>query len=417
MSSNRVTGPGSPDANRSQSVDSKTQRESAQKIEKVREVDPDEQARQRRRDQFQAMMSDNDDTDTAPHVPSPFETQFYSTDDSEQSSQFSNLKDAAVPSPQYSPPPTLKAPNLENMGTNTDLPQSDEFWSNVELPDQPIAKPTYKDAADGKTGATGKKTGKTIEPSPFGVPGKPVAKTELSGTSKSEKGRVQTGSKKEPDATPTGRFWNPETQPFDAKITPPKESNPFAEKGKSSAAPPVEGEQGFKDKKKKSEDPFLDQVVPTLSSATTPLPGDIQTAAQQAVTVASPYLSPEVLPLFYQMVGSIMVMTNYQPGVSKTEVLLNSPAFARSKFYGATLEIVKYASAPDSLNIRLTGSNEAVMAFRQNMPSLLAAFQQSNFQFKIGRLEAHYAPEKPVFHRKEKGLKGETGGGDLGGGK
>ncbi|HEY4255281.1 MAG TPA: hypothetical protein VGM34_02915, partial [Chlamydiales bacterium] len=128
-------------------------------------------------------------------------------------------------------------------------------------------------------------------------------------------------------------------------------------------------------------------------------------------------LSPEVLPLFYQMVGSIMVMTNYQPGVNKTEVLLNSPAFARSKFYGATIEIVKYASAPDSLNIRLTGSNEAVAAFRQNVPSLLAAFQQGNFQFKIGRLEAHYATEKPVFQRKEKKLKGETGGGDLGGGK
>lgn len=113
----------------------------------------------------------------------------------------------------------------------------------------------------------------------------------------------------------------------------------------------------------------------------------------------------------------MMVMVHYQSGISKTEITLNSPAFARSKFFGAKIELTRYSTAPDSFNIRLTGSQEAVTAFRQNIPQLTAALQKGNFDFRVGRLEAHYSAEKPVFHRKEKGLRGETGGGDLGEGK
>jgi hypothetical protein len=99
------------------------------------------------------------------------------------------------------------------------------------------------------------------------------------------------------------------------------------------------------------------------------------------------------------MVGTILVMTNQ--GISTTEILLNNPAFAGSKFFGASIEIIKYSSAPDSLNIRLSGSNEAVTAFNQSIPGLMAAFQTGGFQFRIGRIEATYAIDRPAFHRKE----------------
>ncbi|MDE3048211.1 MAG: hypothetical protein KGI83_07710, partial [Verrucomicrobiota bacterium] len=94
---------------------------------------------------------------------------------------------------------------------------------------------------------------------------------------------------------------------------------------------------------------------------------------------------------------------------------LNNPAYANSKFYGATITIEKYATAPDSFNIRLTGSNEAVVLFRENLPSLITAFENRKLNFTIGRIDVEYSMDRPVFRRKERGEgKGDTGGGDLG---
>jgi len=367
----RVTGPGSPEPQKPSPADSKSQREAAQKIEKVREVDPDEQARQRKREQFEALMNDSPDDDTTqPRVPSPFETQFYSADDSQQSADFPDVKQTAIPSPKYSPPPSIKTPNTpapEATG-KTPLPHSDEFWSEIELPDQPLGKPKVKE-----THAPGKKT---------------------------------------KEAQPSGKYWSSEEKTPETRVTKSKEQLPVEKK--TDPWVPVESKQDQKDKKKKTPE-FEQPAAPQLTAQ---LPPEIQTAAQQAVTQATPYLSPEIAPLFYQMVGSMMVMVHYQPGISKTEITLNSPAFARSKFFGAKIELTRYSTAPDSFNIRLTGSQEAVTAFRQSIPQLTAAFQKGNFDFRVGRLEAHYSSaEKPVFQRKEKGLRGDTGGGDLGEGR
>ena len=102
-------------------------------------------------------------------------------------------------------------------------------------------------------------------------------------------------------------------------------------------------------------------------------------------------------------------------GVNRTEIVLNNPAYASSRFYGSTITIEKYATAPDSFNIRLTGSQQAVASFKENIPSLMSAFENVNFSFKVHRLDVEYTMERPVFRRKEKGEdKGEAGGGDLG---
>ena len=136
---------------------------------------------------------------------------------------------------------------------------------------------------------------------------------------------------------------------------------------------------------------------------------DIQPLAQAAATQAAPYLTADTMALFYQMVGTIYVMTA-PTGISRTEIVLNTPAFATSKFFGSTITIEKYATAPDSLNIRLTGSNEAVQSFNQNISSLVAAFEQGKFAFRIGRIEASYQTvDKPVFRRKERGGEKDSG--------
>ena len=122
--------------------------------------------------------------------------------------------------------------------------------------------------------------------------------------------------------------------------------------------------------------------------------------AAVAMNQVNTYLNPDTFALFYQMVGTIFILTQTR-GVSKTDFVLNSPAYANSRFYGATITIEKYATAPDSLNIRLTGTDEAVKAFNQNLPSLMNAFKNGNFAFKIGRLEVEYTSDKPSFGRKE----------------
>ena len=98
------------------------------------------------------------------------------------------------------------------------------------------------------------------------------------------------------------------------------------------------------------------------------------------------------------MIGTITAMVSPR-GDSRTDFVLNAPSFANSKFYGATISIERFATAPYQLNIRLTGSNAAVTQFNQNIPNLLAAFQNKNFAFTINRIEAVY--EKPLFRRKD----------------
>jgi hypothetical protein len=152
--------------------------------------------------------------------------------------------------------------------------------------------------------------------------------------------------------------------------------------------------------------------IETISSSL--LPNHVLPEAFAAATSAASYLHPSTISLFFQMVGTMYVMSE-PPGISRTEIVLNNPAYANSKFYGATITIEKYATAPDSFNIRLTGNNTAVSAFRDNMPSLIAGFQNSNLPFRVHRVEAEYSIERPVFRRKERGEgRGEAGGEDLG---
>ena len=174
----------------------------------------------------------------------------------------------------------------------------------------------------------------------------------------------------------------------------------------------TEGSTTMKEGKKEKEN-ILAIETPSLSK----LPEAIHPLATAATTQAAPYLTSHAVSLSYQMVGTIYMMSNSQ-GINRTEILLNNPAFANSKFFGATITIEKYVTAPGTFNIRLTGTAEAVAAFRDNIPSLLSAFENGNFPFRVGRIDAEYTFEKPIFHRKEKATnQNDAGGGNLGEGK
>jgi hypothetical protein len=426
------------------------------RVEKVREVDPDEQARQRKK--FQMMMGDEDRMEggvSGPEgAPSPFDLFSTTTTGSEGTSSkmvgdvaesptprssYGDVQDAVVASPNYSPPPTLyDAPQTdsEDEATTGALPRSERFWSNADAPpDQPLKPQQYQETERSAARTMGqKKKGKgevlpmgvekkkKEEYASFGPPGKPIH-TKTSQPKDTKQGlpspfeeaaktaSVRKDKEREREAVPTRYFAAEEIEKTKKKHREKeKAEQPFAtrepdvvpfrfdeqEKGGG-------GHRGREQKIVEIEAPSL----PLLSS-------HVQPMAFAAASEATPYLSSQTVSLYFQMVGQIYVMVE-PPGISVTQVVLNNPAYAHSKFYGATITIEKYASAPDSFNIRLTGNDAAVASFRENIPGLMTAFQNSSLPFRVNRVEAEYTIERPVFRRKEWGEKEkDAGGGDLG---
>jgi hypothetical protein len=358
---------------RNQTPDTKAARDefsSKGKVEKVREVDADET-----RKKFQKFMSE-EPVEEEDVKPSPFDLysnkavaprQPADTDD------LGDVDDAIVASPSYSPPPDVKSvpvvkgdeEGMEDDATTQALPQSDDFWDEVDLPpDQPRPQVPMKPM---------KKPDLKKGDSPFGPPGKPTL---------AKKGEAP----------------------------PPKKTQ--GEKGKEEYieaqvyVPREEREGGRGGERERKEKMVLTEIaeLPKFSPS-------IQPVAVSATVQATSYISPSTIPLFFQMVGTMYVMTGPR-GVTQTEFILNNPSYANSKFFGATITIEKYATAPDSFNIRLTGSNEAVSTFRNQIPSLLNAFENGNYNFRVNRIDVEYKVDRPVYRRKE-GRK-DTGGGDLG---
>jgi hypothetical protein len=149
------------------------------------------------------------------------------------------------------------------------------------------------------------------------------------------------------------------------------------------------------EKERKKEDLTSKEIPPSLAD----LPKSIATQAQNLTSSLTPYLHTDVVPLFEKMIGTIIHIQSQ--GISETQVMLNSAAFASSVFFGSKITLTKFSTAPDSFNIVLTGSNQAVNLFNENIDDLMSAFQKGNFDFKVRRLEAVYDTEKPLVKRKK----------------
>lgn len=427
---NRVGGP-NPGEPKGPDVRSQEQHRRIEKVEKVRAVDEAENE-QRTRKKFQSFM-DEEETPEKPRTPSPFETNFYQGEKTKEAPALDGmigsspslseaLDNSVVASPNYSSPPDVTIlPEAED-DESPPLPRSHDFWQNVDSPpDQPTRNPTFQEVnksehskkREEKTRIEKKRKEELINPtikekeSLYGPPGKTAQDKKEKAIAEKEKHARELPEKKKKTPPP---FIQGQAEPVPRKD---RETFPQTKKEKEDRLLPstihtdVQAAQVEKRMHKDKEDGEKNEnrgskPIEITSSTSNTLPATIIPLAQAATTQASPILSPQTMPLFFQMVGTIYVMAA-TPGVSKTEILLNSPGFAGSKFFGATISIEKYATAPDSLNIRLTGSDEAVKSFNENITNLYGAFQNGNFNFRIGRISAEYSIEKPVFRRKESG--------------
>lgn len=374
------------------------------KVEKVREVDADES----RKRKFQKAFEEAPKKESLEGEKPP---SLFDLPSQDPKLRGSGADRGIVPDPSYSRPiakDSPPAPQPRDQGPDP-LPKSDRFWEEVDsdrdssdrqfketpLQDKDKEHKTGQAHKQGKGAPIHAKKGKkeaaeevTLPGVPMPQHGKVVAGHGAKGKEKAEKGAV--------------------SMPIDGgvKTTPPR----FVEPGKKQIE--EESETAFIPVKEKEEKP-KDKQGKTLdiTPVSTNFPSTIQPLAAAATQAATPYLHPSTTALFFQMVGTIYVMAN--TGVNRTEIVLNNPSFANSKFFGATITIEKYATAPDSFNIRLTGTEAAVASFKDNAASLMSAFQNGNFSFKVNRLDAEYTLEKPVFRRKEKGDRGD--GNDRGG--
>ncbi len=467
------TEPPSRNNPRNQPQDAKAARDelsSKGKVEKVREIDADEQTRKQKFLKYYKDDAAEEEKMEAEKYPRPYD--LYAGQDSStgntkptlgSSNSLGDAEDAIVPAPAYTPPPTVNSfpgnvDNGEAAASTGALPQSEDFWEEFDMPDQPMPPANFQEttnlsktnASDGnirseKKGSNpgvhpfaanqtkGKKEGaeeKKQDPSPFGPPGKPVTGERKPDPKQGPFMRSkESAEKKLPSPFDPPAKNSPQSRPIEKEEerslgpirdpikTGKRTSNTSSTKeednliqGLSSASFKSEEREGGKGDQKGGDKKGIE-----IDSSMKPLfPSDIQPMAASATTQAAPYLNTTTMNLFFQMVGTMYVMAGPQ-GINRTEIVLNNPAFADSKFYGSTITIEKYATAPDSFNIRLTGSNAAVVSFKENIPSLMSAFENGSFAFKVNRLDIEYSMERPVFRRKEKGEdKGEAGGGDLG---
>lgn len=339
-------------------------------VEKISETDPDQQARKQK---FRQLMGDEDSPPSSSLNPSPFDPSFHRKSDD---------------SYNYAP--------IEKQ-----LPSSSSFLSgpgDLHSPDHPLhveeEKKKEKDKKEGKKFEREYPLFTKIEPQDA----KKDKKTKTDQKTKSQKSEVPLSIMGSVEEKSSAKHLLKDQKKKEIK----EASSPVAyssKEGKGKTSP-------WQDKEKKETSSTEEE-----SSSPSILPHEAVHFAEQATLQASNYLSPETEVLYATMVGNIYCYEKTNSGIATTEISLTSPIFANSRFFGATITLEKYDTDPSSFNIRLTGSNEAVRLFNQNIKTLYAAFQNGNFRFRIGRLEAEYSVEKPLFHRKESSKGKDMGGG------
>lgn len=271
-----------------------------------------------------------------------------------------------------------------------ELPQSRGFWSSVDLPDEPPEQPHLTEQRHRESKSKSQTSDRDRDSKESSDLPTPLALHQLQGSSK---------GKSKGSGKPVAGL-----QPKPSEELPSSSQTMRRAKEKHLWEPDDETGQKGKASEKKEETAF--------SRVPDPLPPSILQTSSAALSAASPYLSPEVANLFKHMVGTILFMESTTPGISRTEVFLTSSAFQKSVFFNSTILIEKYSTAPDSFNIRLSGSPEAVKIFNNNIDSLIngftTAYENRTVKFRVGRIEASYAAERPLFRRKSKSGEKDT---------
>ena len=155
----------------------------------------------------------------------------------------------------------------------------------------------------------------------------------------------------------------------------------------------LEESKGVKMDEKKGGFPLIDseKMIATLPTSEMPV-GEVSPPANSP---AYSTLSAEVYELFEKMVGAIIVQDH--SGITSTTLTLNMP---HSIFDKAEVTLDRYQTAPNSFNLELKGSPEAVEKFALSLADLAAAFKQGEHAFEVNILRPSLIQKKPLIRRK-----------------
>lgn len=452
-------------------------KQQAQRVQELEAIDPDQRAKHQQFRALMKADDEDESSQVTSTAPSPFQPSFYTSNakNSGLEPKLAMPSPSYSPTPNINHMPQDSFNLLpEDPLSDEGLPQSPAYYEASDLPWQSMNSPDFQEDLsvqmqgqttqpahpDGtkprkQTAAVdpkddGKKDprlnqklvetppkAKPLDANPFGLAGKPTAANSLDAHALAKKQSAKNQDNKKTDnenSQPSSHFWNEEknqsgstsvqsnrneperkitgtakTGDIDARTETKKAlPKPFDTILQNSKDQPAHEESKSKTRESKKES--SDSSGPNQTNIIAP---QFQGTADAAAVAPAPYARPELAQLFCQTVSTIIV-SKLPSGISKTEFVLNNPRFANSRFAGASIEITRYSTAPDALNIRISGSPEAVSAFNQSKDSLMATFQNGydsgNFKFQITRIDVDQASSKPVFHRREKGQ--DQGGSD-----
>lgn len=251
--------------------------------------------------------------------------------------------DKMIATPPKYPPPTVDHPTSKPSSYSAkDLPQSDYFWQDFSMPDEPPPHRNFEEAEE-----------------PNQVSGRMRRTAGSERSNRSEKKKLDS------------------QQELLAAVQPKKE-----------------------DKEEKDRDASSSLILPN------PLPLQFASIAKNATMAAASYLNPVTETLFREIVGSLAFFQKTTSGITRTEILLNASDFNKSPFFNTTIVIEQHASAPGSFNICLQGSPQAVQIFNDNLSNLTSAFtaayESKEIDFRIGRLETALSSDWSTGSRKKR---------------
>jgi len=369
------------------------------KVDKTREVDPEEKRKRKRREEAEAEMQAQQ---TARHplkqglpteekkAVTPFEAAAGKEALGAEAPEARGAPSGAeAPQPPQEPPPTQEPPPPP-------LPPSEE----PEEPSETTISPTQEQAPTQRKTKTAKK--KAAAPATKAAP---TTKKKVKPGMQPKKEEV---AKKKEMAPPSkmkaeeGKeaFFETLAQPEkpkeeEKKIEEPLGALPELPEGAWEATKAPEKEE----KKEGPTGAETTDVVPT-PMPTTPSAPPAQVQAPLA-PFATPFanLHPQVAEFFDRMVGVMTVMN--LSGITETVVNLDNPRFAHSVFYGSQIVITEFSTAPKEFNIELLGNQQATALFAANAEELVAAFQGEEYNFKVHRVATGVLPSSADAKRKK----------------
>jgi len=426
---NPVGGPTPPESPRStrgvHGPDGGKFQKEMRKVEEVEKVSESELDKQRKR-AFKK-PADEEGEEIEARAPTPFETEFHVP---RAPVGFSELEASGVKGAMPSSSPLEKAP--ESLPPPEELPESEQFWEGYELPDQPPESAQFEEQnfrkktelspevkkqqllileekkrremkAGQEKAAIKEASSRQKEISASEGALAPERRVALSKKEMAKRG-LPPGAKERMKEMPSA------SEKEEIEMPLPMEEGGVEEKARYPYAETPALSEQLREEKEREKKKTKEAKVPVQPPD--PLPPACQRIAAAAQTSASPFLNAQTAELYLQMVGTMVFMSSSKGGISLTEVTLNSPAFRDSVLFNSVITIEKYATAPDSFNIRLSGTPEAVQIFNNNMTSLTSAFtaayEDRRVSFRIGRIETELAPNRPLIRRKKEGGSNEN---------